>query len=920
MEPLILRLKTLFLLYLLLFLASTAVRWDAPAKVVLRPGQSSFFTPEVAHGVSTARLIEFAYTDQGPVEGAPVVVLIHGSPVASSAMVTLADRLSASVRVISPDLPGLGRSTAEITDYSIRSHGVYLQRLLDHLRVSEAHLVGYSMGGGVGLELAHLDPERVQSITLLASIGVQEFELLGDYHLNHAVHGLQLGALTLARNLIPHFGAWDGAVLGKGYARNFFDSDQRPLRSILEWFEAPMLIVHGDRDSLVPIAAAQEHHRLVPQSEWVEYAGGHITCLRAPDSVVVPILDFIARVEVGEAPRREEADLVRVNEAKRPFDRSQVPPVSGMSWIVMLLLLAAATLVSEDLACLGGGLLVANGTISYFSAVLGCSLGILVGDVGLFIVGRMVGRRVVSVAPFRWWVSEERLQRAGAWLDRQGAIVIFASRFTPGLRLPTYLAAGCLPTRFWWFLGYFLLAILLWTPAAVGIGAIVGRPVLDWALSMQGAAGWVLLAEIAILLVIWKCIVPLFTYRGRRGFVRRWLRFKRYEYWPTWVFYPPMVLYVVTQMIRFRSMTIFACANPGIEHGGFIGESKSKILTGLEPTGDAVARWKLIPAELSVDQRVSMVRSFQEVQRLAWPIVLKPDAGERGSGVAILHDAAQLRDYLERHPLPSIVQEFVPGLEFGVFYVRRPEEPRGKIFSITDKRFPELIGDGVRTLEQLILEDRVALPMSEKYLARFGDRAYEVPDDGERIPLIDVGTHALGSVFLDGDDLITPELEEEIDRVSQQFQGGFYFGRFDIRVSDLMAFQKGQGLRIIELNGVSSEATAIYDPRHRLVHAYRVLFRQWKLVFEIGAENHRRGLAEIPGQWTLWKRIFTSDPRPQGPLAPPVAGGGAGLNDVGPSGDRIASDRKEAREETIGSSNSLSPGSGTSSLSTNSHD
>jgi len=533
-----LRLKTLFLLYLLLLLASTLVRWGAPTAVVLRPEQSSFITPEVDRGVPIDRQIEFAFTDQGPVEGAPVVVLIHGSPVASTAMTTLADRLAASVRVISPDLPGLGRSTAEIADYSIRAHAVYLQRLLDHLQVSEAHLVGYSMGGGVGLELVHLDPERVQSLTLLASIGVQEFELLGDFHLNHAVHALQLGALALARNVVPHFGAWDGAVIGKGYARNFFDSDQRPLRSILEKFEAPMLIVHGDRDSLVPLAAAQEHHRLVPQSEWVEFAGGHITCLRAPDSVVVPILDFIARVEMGEAPRRAEADLVRVTAAKRPFDRSQVPPVSGMSWFVMLLLLAAATLVSEDLACLGGGLLVANGTISFFSAVLGCSLGILLGDVGLFLIGRVVGRRVVSIAPFRWWVNEERLQRAGAWLDRQGAIVIFASRFTPGLRVPTYLAAGCLPTRFWWFLGYFLLAILIWTPAAVGLGAIVGRPVLDWALSMQGAAGLVLLGEIALLLVIWKCIVPLFTYRGRRGLVRRWLRFKRYEYWPYVGFLP----------------------------------------------------------------------------------------------------------------------------------------------------------------------------------------------------------------------------------------------------------------------------------------------------------------------------------------------------------------------------------------------
>src|SRR5208283_4378450 len=92
----------------------------------------------------------------------------------------------------------------------------------------------------------------------------------------------------------------------------------------------------------------------------------------------------------------------------------------------------------------------------------------------------------------------------------------------------------------------------------------------------------------------------------------------------------------------------------------------------------------------------------------------------------------------------------------------------------------------------------------------------------------------------DGGAATTPALAETIDRISKTFSG-FYFGRYDIRtpsVEDLMA---GRNLKIVELNGVSSEATHIYDPRLTLFGAYRVLFEQWRIAFEIGGENRARG-------------------------------------------------------------------------------
>jgi hypothetical protein len=69
---------------------------------------------------------------------------------------------------------------------------------------------------------------------------------------------------------------------------------------------------------------------------------------------------------------------------------------------------------------------------------------------------------------------------------------------------------------------------------------------------------------------------------------------------------------------------------------------------------------------------------------------------------------------------------------------------------------------------------------------------------------------------------------------------GFYFGRYDVRARSVEDFSAGR-FTVIELNGVTSEATHIYDPRIGLVEAYRALFEQWRLAFEIGAENVRRG-------------------------------------------------------------------------------
>ncbi len=289
------------------------------------------------------------------------VLLLHGSPGSGSVFRRLGPALGAGRRTIAPDLPGFGGSTAKIPDYSIRAHAAMTLQLLDSLAIERAHVVGFSLGGGVALEMYRADSARIASLTLLSSIGAQEYELLGEYHLNHAIHGLQLLAIRALRDLVPHFGYADDAFLSYSYARNFYDTDQRPLRGILNGYAGPMLIVHGTEDPLVPAAAAEEHHRIVPQSEMVMLDGSHFMTFLEPDRVAPPIEDFLDRVEAGTATVRANADPVRAAAAATPFDPSSVPPVTGFALIVTLLLIVAATFVSEDLTCIGTGLLVARG-------------------------------------------------------------------------------------------------------------------------------------------------------------------------------------------------------------------------------------------------------------------------------------------------------------------------------------------------------------------------------------------------------------------------------------------------------------------------------------------------------------------------------------------------------------------------------
>lgn len=807
-------------------------------------------------GQLTNEKATIAYEDLSDTTGAgkTTMVLLPGGPEGPEVFDPLIPKLKDNFRLIIPHLPGYARAGEQLPDYSFRALADYAQQLADTLGIAEVHLVGYGLGGASAIHWAHDDTTRIQSVTLIASIGVQELELLGGYTLNHAVHGLQLGAVWLLHNAVPHFGLFNALDINVPYAKSYYESDQRPVRSYLRSYKKPMLIVHGTEDPLVPDAVAHEHYRIVPHSTLQLYQTDHEIIETHGDSVASDIRTFVERVEAGEALTLEEASEERLAEAAKPFSNVDFVRFEGISLLIIMLIIILGTLISEDLACIGAGLLAARGLIGFWPATLACLLGIFIGDVGLYLAGRFIGRKAIRKAPFKWMISESDLDKSAKWFKKRGPLIIIASRFLPGSRLPTYFSAGVIKAGFWMFIFYFLLAAVVWTPILVGISQLLGNELLRYFSLYQDYAIWVFLALVLLLIIIAKAIIPAFSYRGRRFLVSRYRRLMRWQHWPPFVLYAPVIFYIFYLGLRYRCLTLFTLANPGMPYGGVVGESKSDLLAKFnEPS---VASYEVIPTDLKEEERIGRAHSFMTRNNLTFPVVVKPDVGERGRGVQIIDHRSQLERHIRENQQKLILQEHMGGQEYGIFYYRFPNKEKGNIFSITSKHLVYVEGDGKSTIEELILADDEAVTLAKYHLKRNEDRLYDVPEKGELLPIVRLGTHARGAVFEERSSLITKELTNALNNICNPVPE-FLFGRMDIKVPTADHLTRGEDIKIIEVNGVTSESTNIYDEQYTLLQGLVILCQQWRLAFEIGAQNRAQG-TEPPATFPFLKQLFRS--------------------------------------------------------------
>ncbi|MGA7215368.1 MAG: VTT domain-containing protein [Terrimicrobiaceae bacterium] len=510
--------------------------------------------------------------------------------------------------------------------------------------------------------------------------------------------------------------------------------------------------------------------------------------------------------------------------------------------------------LSEDSATLSGAVLGSLGRLSWSLAFASCFLGIWLGDLGLYGLARYFGRPVLGRFGLR--KATEKLNQSEAWFARHGSLALVICRFVPGTRLPTFLAAGILrmpAARFAAITGILAASwVGLFFAVLHRLGRETGRSVLD----SRSGVPFVVAAALALVLILSRD--HLLSLAGKFLGSPPVQRLTRWEFWPAWLFYLPIGLNYLRLSIKYRSLSLPTCANPGMFTGGMIGESKQETLSALAAAHPQWVASSTLIREGEISKRMTELGEWMQSIGSVFPIVLKPDVAQRGSGFKVVRSAADAESYFRAVDVPVIAQKYIPGpLEAGIFFHRFPTGGKGKIFAITEKIFPVISGDGVRSIEELIRADARASILAETYLRRFDRKRTSVLAPGETLRLVEAGNHAQGCIFRDGMHLWSSRLEARIDAISKDLPG-FYIGRYDVRFRSVEELRMGEGFAILELNGAASEATSAYDAGKSLREAYAILFQQWELVFAIADENRKRGhradpLATIFSEWRRYQ-------------------------------------------------------------------
>ena len=318
-----------------------------------------------------------------------------------------------------------------------------------------------------------------------------------------------------------------------------------------------------------------------------------------------------------------------------------------------------------------------------------------------------------------------------------------------------------------------------------------------------------------------------------------WHRLTHWEYWSyAWVYYPlfPIWLWFA---IKERTLFFFSAANPAMAYGGLTMESKMEIYRKIPE--EVIPKTILISAQAKRTEK-EWIQQLEECG-ITFPCIAKPDVGLKGLGVSKMERLSDLKDYLKKVPKEVLVQDLInyPN-EVGVFYVRIPGEDNGRITGIVKKEFLQVIGDGQRTVRELILDNPRCLLQWSKLKEEWNEAELNlILASGEKKVLLAVGSHTRGALFLDYSDRITPALESWLNEICKQVKG-FYYGRLDIMYDQWDAFEKGKDFSIIEINGAGSEPTHIYDPKHSLLFAWKEIIKHGRLLHRVARLNHKNGV------------------------------------------------------------------------------
>jgi D-alanine-D-alanine ligase-like ATP-grasp enzyme len=316
-------------------------------------------------------------------------------------------------------------------------------------------------------------------------------------------------------------------------------------------------------------------------------------------------------------------------------------------------------------------------------------------------------------------------------------------------------------------------------------------------------------------------------------------KLKNWEYWPTYMFYVPNLPYAFYLALKAKSLTFYTAANPILKSSGNGTESKFESLQHIPK------KYKPKTILVSPSENLDAVLEKIELEKIEFPLIVKPDIGFRGLLVQKINTEIELKKYLKKYPLNIIIQEFIKYKnECGIFYYRLPNEKTGHITSITLKKFLSIIGDGKSTLSELILNDERASIYYDIFKDIHREELNLIPKKNKEVLLSSIGNHSKGTQFKNGNGLISDELTTIIQEIEQHIEGWNY-GRLDIKYDTFDKVLSDKKFKILEINGIISEPTHVFDAStYSYFDALKAIRKHWKILYNVSTTNHELGNVE----------------------------------------------------------------------------
>lgn len=307
-------------------------------------------------------------------------------------------------------------------------------------------------------------------------------------------------------------------------------------------------------------------------------------------------------------------------------------------------------------------------------------------------------------------------------------------------------------------------------------------------------------------------------------------RIYHYEFWPFWVFYIPAYFYYFWLALKSRKWVYFSVLNPCMNFGGAFLSSKFNYLKHVPEN------WKPKTLFLKANEDIAYVHKKIEEEKIHFPVIAKPDMGERGKNVKIISSISELNQYLKKTSQSSIIQQYITyPIELGIlFYWDSDKNP--KISSVGIKAFCEIHGTGKDTLEALVKKNHRIAHRIDILKTTFAKKWQTIIPKGDKILLEPIGNHNLGTTFYNARKHYTKDMLDWTAECVSHIPG-FDYGRLDVKIKNWDAFKSKKGIKVLEINGVNAEPIHIYDPSYSIWKAYSDIFRHMDIIYVLSKKK-----------------------------------------------------------------------------------